>query len=185
MVIRIPVVFVHRARVEKRTEVDRVDPQIGEVTKLVDYTLKVAAVTPLEHTVFVEVGTELLFPVVARIPITSPRRDLPIRTGDDRRLKRVASRIILRIAIAKPFRKNLVEDSFLRPGWCICSSGFRASREGSETKNECENCRKIKTLHGIKTMADSVAQRRARQIYLRAFPNLEVKLEDDSTRTTR
>ena len=114
VVVGIAVVLVHRARVEKRIEIQRVHPEVLQVTEFVEHSLQVAAVTPVKDAL-VKSGPHRLLPGGAPVPVRRPRGDSPVRSRLDRRFQRGPGRIVLRVAVAESFGENLVPDRGASP----------------------------------------------------------------------
>src|SRR5690606_24664550 len=102
--------------VEDGVEVERVDAERVEVVELVDDALEVAAVTPVEDAVLVEVLAARGLPAGAGVPVRSPRRHGP-GPGHalDGELQRGARRVVTRVAVAEALGEELVEDGVGRP----------------------------------------------------------------------
>ena len=137
--IGIPVVLVQRMGIEQRIKIDGVNPETAEVIQLVEHALQVAAVASIKHAVPIKVGTHLLLPVVARIPVRRPGRDAPGRPRADGRLQGIARRIVLGITVAKAVRKNLVKDSLGRPSRLADEIAAQANRGGGKSKAKKTN----------------------------------------------
>jgi hypothetical protein len=136
MVERVTIVFVLRTPVKNRIELDRRDPQILQIVELVDHTLQVTAVTPVEDAVLVKAVPDRLFPLVTDEVIGCPRGDPPSTHIREMHFQSLARGVVGGITIAETLGEDLIPYSRLAPIGDIIQRGLCLLHPGQKNKNK-------------------------------------------------
>ena len=115
MMERIAVVFVERPGPEHGIEINNIDAERIQIREPVDYALQITSISAVKNR-FIEFVRNLIFPIVAGVPVAGPVGDCPGGRNLTGVFERFAGRIVRRVAVAKTFGENLIDDGLGRPG---------------------------------------------------------------------